>query len=152
MLRFAGTFREFETNPHDGQRTLATRTRDPRPWRWLLAGVLVAGVALVAIRYPAVPDEPWPEPEAYRPDEALCRADREARQWTGFEVPSTPVPVTAAEVARRFNLETAPVCRANDVADCDGTPLPPGRRLVLPLSADPAAVATARDAARGDGG
>ncbi len=121
-------------------------------WRWALAAVLALGIAWVALRHPAVPAETWPDPNAYRPEGEVCREARAARQWTTFRVPDAmdaPEGVTAPEVARRFQLEPGPVCRANgmdDLATCAETQLVPGQRLVLPLTSDEAAVAAAREA------
>lgn len=122
--------------------------------RWLWAGALLGGIVWVALRLPAVPAESWPEANAYRPEDAVCAEARAARQWTTYRVPdamAAPEGVTAAEVARRFNLEPGPVCRANDLDDlatCEETQVEPGRELVLPLSAEPSAVAAAREAIR----
>lgn len=122
--------------------------------RGVLALALLAGIAWVALRLPAVPAESWPEANAYRPEEAVCAEARAARQWTSYRVPDAmeaPEGVTVAEVARRFNLEPGPVCRANDLDDlaaCGETQVEPGRELVLPLTAESSAVAAAREALR----
>ncbi len=122
--------------------------------RGVLALALAVGIVWVALRLPAVPAESWPEASSYRPDDAVCAEARAARQWTTYRVPDAmeaPEGVTAAEVARRFNLEPGPVCRANgidDLAACEETQVEPGRELVLPLTAEPSAVAAAREALR----
>jgi hypothetical protein len=123
-------------------------------WRWALAAVLIAGILWVALRHPAVPAESWPAPNVYTPEETVCREARAGRQWTTYRVPDAmeaPEGVTVAEVARRFNLEPAPVCRANgmdEVGFCGETQVEPGRELMLPLTDDPAAVTAALDALR----
>lgn len=124
-------------------------------WRWALAAVLVAGIGWVALRHPAVPAESWPDASVYRPEDAVCRDARAGRQWTTYRVPDAmeaPEGVTVAEVARRFNLEPAPVCRANgmdDLAACEETQIEPGRELALPLTSDEEAVTAARAALQG---
>lgn len=124
--------------------------------RGVLALALVVGIVWVALRLPAVPAESWPEASSYRPEDAVCAEARAARQWTTFRVPDAmeaPEGVTVAEVARRFNLEPGPVCRANgldDLAACGETQVEPGRELVLPLTGEPSAVAAAQDALRGE--
>jgi hypothetical protein len=121
-------------------------------WRWALAVVLVAGIAWVVLRHPAVPAESWPDASVYRPEDAVCRDARAGRQWTSYRVPDAmeaPEGVTVTEVARRFNLEPAPVRRANDMDDlaaCGETQIEPGRLLALPLTSDDEAVAAARTA------
>lgn len=124
--------------------------------RGVLALALVVGIVWVALRLPAVPAENWPEASSYRPEDAVCAEARAARQWTTFRVPDAmeaPEGVTVVEVARRFNLEPGPICRANgldDLAACGETQVEPGRELVLPLTGEPSAVAAAQDALRGE--
>jgi hypothetical protein len=130
----------------------ASTDRTAASLRWILALALLGGIAWAGSRYPAVPEQPWPEARTYRPDEAVCNVSRDARQWTFFEVPRTSEPVTAAVVAERFQLESAAVCRANAIPDCDRTRVEPGRRLVLPLSADSETIAAAREAAGAEAG
>lgn len=122
--------------------------------RWLLGGVLLIGVCQAGSRYPVVPEETWPEPHVYEPTDEICHPARDERQWAFFEIPQSLGRVTAADVAERFLLEPGPVCRANEITECAGRWLAPGRRLVLPLSYDEETLAAARRAAResGEGG
>ena len=124
--------------------------RLPAALRGGLLAVLLALAVWVAVRHPVEPAEAWPPPHLFQPDAEACREAREARQWTFLEVPEAGEAVTVADVARKHNLETRWLCRANALPeDCGGQALAPGDRLVLPLHAD--AVPLARAALREGG-
>jgi len=111
---------------------------------WLALGVLAAAFATGLID-PAVPEPPWPEPEIFYPDAAMCTAAHSRRGWASLEVPGSRGLVTPAEVARKYNLEVPWLCAANDLlSPCDRKHLTVGERLWLPLA--PKAVGPAREA------
>ena len=97
--------------------------------------LLLAGMAAAGWWLPSLPEEDWTFVHAFQLGDAQCRALREARGTTSFVCPAAlEDPVTVAEVARRFNLELALVCQANDLdAACGDQQLEPGTRLALPL-------------------
>lgn len=128
-----------------------SRTPDPGPFpgwlRLVLGTVLVMLVGAVALWFPVLPAEEWPRPYRFEPDPEACAEERQARQWTRFRVPEEAGVTTVAEVARKHQLETGWICRANGRRpDCGDDRLTAGQELVLPLQAQ--AVEAARRAPR----
>jgi hypothetical protein len=103
--------------------------------RWGGAALLVAGLLVAYLRFPTRPPEPWGAVHVFELDSEECRDLRQERLISPLRLPEeVTAPVSVAEVARKFHLETALVCRANDrPAGCGATMLDPGAELVLPL-------------------
>ncbi len=107
--------------------------------RWVVFALLLAGMAFIGFRFPSRPNARWPDPWDFGLGSEACRELLEGREQTTFTWPETAhQPVLFAEVARRFDLELALICRANSrPAACGGSILAPGEQIVLPLGPEP---------------
>lgn len=108
-------------------------------FRWLGSILLAAGLFTAYSRFPtrSVPD--YATIKSFELDSEECRAFRTTRQTTELTAPLTEEsPPTIGDVAEKFNLELALVCRANSLAaDCGVSPTPGENPLTLPLYRDP---------------
>lgn len=109
--------------------------------RWGAFAVLVTGLFVAWRFFPTRPSQEWPSIHSFELDSQECEALREARKTTHWLAPlSLAAPVDVTEVARKFRLEVALVCQANELADatCSTKTLTPGEdRLMLPLYREP---------------
>ena len=99
---------------------------------------MLAGMALLAFRYPSQRGAAWPEARGFGLGTEACRELLEGREQTTFTWPETETqPVSLAEVARRFDVELSLVCRAGGwPPGCGGVTLAPGDQVILPLAPD----------------
>lgn len=113
-------------------------------WNWstfLLRGggivALLGGLIVAWQWFPTRPPQDWSTIHLFELDSEECEALRETRVMTGWLAPSSlAAPVRVAEVARKFRLEEALVCQANEFDDetCSAKTLVPGEgHLKLPL-------------------
>lgn len=103
--------------------------------RWGGAALLAVGLLVAYLRFPTRPPGPWGAVHVFELDSEECRELRQGRLTSPLRLPEeVTAPVSVAEVARKFHLETALVCYANDQpTGCGAETLDPGAELVLPL-------------------
>jgi len=109
--------------------------------RWGGVIVLAAGLLVGWRSFPTRPSQDWSTIHTFELDTTECAALREERGTAHWLAPrSLAAPVGVPEVARKFRLELALVCQANELpgAACSSKTLTPGEgRLLLPLYREP---------------
>jgi len=101
----------------------------------------MAGLFVAWRSFPTRPTQDWSKIHTFELDSEKCEALRDARGTTQWLAPrSLAASVGVTEVARKFRLEEALVCQANDFTDttCSTQTLTPGEgHLRLPLYREP---------------
>jgi len=109
--------------------------------RWGGVIALVGGLLVAWRSFPTRPSQDWSTIHSFELDSEECATLRDARGTTQWLAPgSLAASVGVTEVARKFRLEEALVCQANDFTDttCGTQTLAPGEgRLRLPLYREP---------------
>lgn len=107
--------------------------------RWVGVVLLAAGLFLAYTRFPTRPAEDWTTIRSFELDSEECQAFLETRLRTELRAPpEDETPPTLGEVATKFNLELALVCRANGLPeDCALSLVSDDEPLTLPLYRDP---------------
>lgn len=102
--------------------------------RLSMVALILILIAVLAWKFPVVPEESWPLPYLFEPDDAVCREERQARQWTRYRVPEEAGWATVADVARKLSIDEGWICRANGwEAECGHQRVEEGDTLILPL-------------------
>lgn len=97
--------------------------------------LIFLGIFWVQKLYPAATGSNWDAPVEFRFDSEACEDRRLEREYVDYRHSDEEEPISVADLAEDYNLETARVCAENGwPRDCSRQMVQPGETLTLPLS------------------